>query len=215
MHSNPKNIVAYFDFDGTLTMRDTLVPFLIYVCGLGKFIRQVPIIMPWVILYGLKFIDNENLKQRMLRLMIKGASIAELENKAKKFAQTNLNKYLEPDIYAKMEWHIEQGHSVYLVSANLALYLKYWAKLHKLSGVIATEIEFVAAKCTGNLASRNCYGAQKVLRVNQYLQEKNLHYAYSYGYGNSRGDYELLTMCNEGFFVSGEDIAVWEQNGAN
>ena len=207
-----EEIVAYFDFDGTLTTRDTLLPFLLYIRGFFRFVCYLPLIIPRVILYVLRIIDNEKLKQATLQIVIRGLSRAELENFAKKFARFKLNSYLEPEIYAKMEWHLEQGHKVYIVSANLALYLKYWGLQHKLSGVIATEIEFIDGVCTGNLATHNCYGAQKSLRVKQYLQEHKLCYNYSYGYGNSRGDHELLDMVDEGFFVKNDIITNWEKN---
>ena len=205
-------IVAYFDFDGTLTTRDTLIPFLIYAIGFKKFICIIPLLIPSIILYLCKIIDNEELKQRTLRMTIRGLSTQHLEELAKKFAKFKLNAHLEPEIYAKMEWHIEQGHQIYIVSANLALYLKYWVEQHKLSGIIATEIEFVDGKCTGNLATRNCYATQKPLRVEQYLQYNQISYDYSYGYGNSRGDYELLDMVDEGFFVTGDTITAWEKS---
>ncbi len=208
---NSEQIVAYFDFDGTLTTRDTLIPFLLYTCGFGKFIKYLPLLFSWVVLYVCKLIDNEKLKERTLKVMIGGKSYGELDVVAKKFAKFKLNTYLEPEIYAKMEWHIEQGHKVYIVSANLELYLKYWIKQHQLSGIIATEIEFVDELCTGKLSTKNCYGPQKPLRVKQYLQQYGLNYKYSYGYGNSRGDYELLDMVDEGYFVHGDKLVAWEK----
>ena len=115
-------------------------------------------------------------------------------------------------MYSKLEYHLEHGHSIVLVSANLALYLNHWAKRHNIDHVIATEIEFKNGKCTGKLKTRNCYGVQKVIRINEYLKNKEAKYCYSYGYGNSHGDYELLNFVDEGFFISGNEITPWEKN---
>jgi phosphatidylglycerophosphatase C len=128
-----------------------------------------------------------------------------VENKAKSFAISRLNKYIKPAVYAKVEWHREHHHTLVLVSANLAIYLRYWANLHKLDYVIATEIDFdVNNYVSGKLATRNCYGAEKVSRIEQFLSNEKLQFCYSYGYGNSAGDKEMLGHVDEAYYVSGE-----------
>lgn len=205
-----KKIIAYFDFDGTITRRDTLVPFLIYVIGWSKFLVKLPLLIPIVLMYILKIITNEQAKQKTLTILIKGYSEDFLEAKAKEFARFQLDKFIKPEIYYKIEYHLEHGHSIILISANLAIYLKYWAKIHKLNCAIATEIEFINGKATGKLATKNCYGEQKIIRINQFLEKyPEFNLAYGYGYGNSKGDYELLNYVNEAYWVSGSEIIPW------
>lgn len=209
--SNGLNIVAYFDFDGTLTTEDTLLSFLIHCVGWIKFFVNLPRIIPHITLYLLKIITNEQAKERILIILLKGVSYTDLDKKAKSFAYGHISKFIKPDIFAKLEYHKEHGHKVILISANLAIYLKYWAIRHKIDGVIATEIEFVNNIATGALASPNCYGEQKVLRLKHYLVENCLNFNYSYGYGNSRGDHELLDYVNEGYLVEGEEFRQWKR----
>ncbi|HLX52414.1 MAG TPA: HAD-IB family phosphatase, partial [Aquella sp.] len=123
----------------------------------------------------------------------------------------HISKYIKPDVFAKLEYHKEHGHKVIIISANLAMYLRHWATMHKIDGVIATEIEFVNDIATGRLATPNCYGEQKVLRLKQYLAENNITFGYSYGYGNSKGDHELLDYVNEGYIVEGEEFSQWKE----
>ena len=206
-----KDIVAYFDFDGTLTTKDTLVPFVLYATGWIKFILNLPRICIVVFLYLFKFIDNENAKERFLTIMLKGVSEDNLELEAKNFSLTKLDKYIKPEIYTKLEYHQEHKHNVILISANLAIYLRYWIKKHSLTDVIATEIEFINGVTTGRLATRNCYGEQKNIRLKKYLADKNLNFVYSYGYGNSAGDFELLKAVDEGYWVTDGTIISWEE----
>lgn len=205
-----KRIAAYFDFDGTITTRDTLLPFLIFTVGWLKFIINLPRLLPIVLLYYLRIISNEEAKQRTLTLLVAGLKEYLLEHKAKSFALTQLHKYIKPVVYAKLEWHREHGHDLIIVSANLEVYLKYWVKFHKLNHLIGTKLKidnngFV----TGKLATRNCYGPQKTLRIKEYCRVHNLNYCYSYGYGNSAGDYEMLESVNEAFWINGDYIAQW------
>ena len=206
-------IVAYFDFDGTLSTKDTLIPFLLYCTGVWRFSLKLPQLL-WVgLLYGLKIIDNQEAKQRTLTQLLKGWKAVDLEQKAKSFALTHLNKYLKPQIYAKLEWHREQGHVLILVSANLAVYLRYFAKLHKINGVIATEIVEQGGVISGRLATPNCYAGQKVLRIQDYLHAGSLAFDYSYAYGNSRGDYEMLELVDEPYYVSGDEFMLYTKSG--
>ncbi|MFN7093834.1 MAG: HAD-IB family hydrolase [Burkholderiales bacterium] len=206
------NIVAYFDFDGTITTKDTLLPFLKYTVGRLKFILKLPLVMPIGLLYLLKLITNEQAKQMTLTVMLKGYTQEELTQKSQSFAEEKLNRLIKPEVYNKLEYHLEHGHKVVLVSANLAIYLRYWAKLHQLYAVIATEIEFVNGNCSGRLATRNCYGPHKVTRINQYLATTGAKFSYSYGYGNSRGDYELLDYVNKAYWIKGKNILSWVDN---
>ncbi len=206
-----KDIVAYFDFDGTLTSKDTLIPFVLYAVGWSKFLLNLPRVAIIVFLYVFKIINNENAKQRFLTIMLKGMSEDNLDTTAKNFSLTKLDKYLKPDIYSKLEYHKEHKHNIIIISANLAIYLRYWAKKHDLTDIIATEIEFINGVATGVLATRNCYGEQKIMRLQEYLTSKKLNFAYSFGYGNSTGDYELLKYVDEGYWITDDTTISWKE----
>lgn len=209
-----KTVVAYFDFDGTITTKDTLLPFLLEVVGYPKFIFKLPVILPTVFLYLLKVINNEIAKEKVLNILLKGKKENFLEEKAQNFAKKRIDKLIKPEIFAKLEYHQEHNHTIIIVSANLAIYLRFWAILHKIDAVIATELDFCNGRFTGRLATRNCYGLEKTKRIRHYL-EANGAYTYSYGYGNSAGDHELLNFVDEGYWVSGNSIEPWTRNGSN
>lgn len=204
-----RDIVAYFDFDGTLTTKDTLLPFLIYCVKWPIFLIKAPLLFPTLVLYVFKIITNEEAKQRTLIILLKGYSFKKIDKLAQKFAQNKLSKYIKPEVFAKLEYHKEHAHQIILVSANLAVYLRYLAQIYKLDGVIATEIEFIDNIATGRLATPNCYGLQKTIRINEYLVSNNLKYSYRYAYGNSPGDYELLDYVDEGYWVEGILFKSW------
>ena len=165
--------------------------------GVKGFILKSYLIIPILISYVLKLINNEQAKQKILTVLLKGYPQSYLDNKAQLFATNVLDKFITPEVYSKLEYHIEHGHTIILVSANLAIYLNYWASRHKINHVIATEIEFTNDICTGKLKTRNCYGLQKVIRIKEFLKNTGESFSYSYGYGNSHGDHELLNFVDE------------------
>lgn len=206
---NPNFIVVYFDFDGTLTRYDTLIPFLIFCVGLKEFLLKSPRLLMILINYVFKLIDNSTAKAAAIDILFKTKTHKFLLQQAKNFADHRLDRFLQANLFKKLEWHREMGHKIILVSANLAIYLRPWAFRHGLFDVIATELEVKHGILTGKLATSNCYAEHKVSRIKAYLQQKNLKFEYSYGYGNSRGDYEMLDYVIEGYFVTATKIISW------
>ncbi len=215
LKNSSKTIVAYFDFDGTITSFDTFIIFLIYVTGWPKFLIKLPRLLKVAFLYLFKFVNNEVAKEQVLTIMIKGYPEDFIEKKAFKFALKKIGKYIKPDVYTRLQYHYEHGHKILVVSANLAIYLRYWASQHKIDGVIGTEIEFKDGVCTGKLATKNCYAKQKVARILHYLEDNDLTFDYSYGYGNSQGDRDLLNYVDEGYWVTRHEILVWKSHAAS
>lgn len=207
--SDQKTTVAYFDFDGTISSSDTLVPFLIHAVGYKKFILNLPCILSIAFCYIIKSINNEKAKERVITLLLKGMTLESLDRMAQTFVMHKLPQYIKSDILAKIEYHKKLGHRVILVSANLSIYLRYFVKQHQLDDVIGTQLEVIDVLVTGKLATRNCYGIEKINRIKRYLSENNIIVDYSYGYGNSKGDYELLNFVNEGYWIKHNSVTTW------
>lgn len=200
---------AYFDFDGTLTKYDTFFIFILYTCGISKVLWHSIHLIYILLLKCFKLISNQQAKQRVLTLMLKGKPKKWLESKSKRFVQTKLTKHIQPNIYNLLLKHIKQDDAVFIISANLDIFLIEWAKLHNVTALIATNLEFKDGVFTGNLASNNCFGIEKLNRLQIFIQANNINVQYSYAYGNSKGDYELLNHAHEGFFIKNSAITMW------
>ena len=66
---------------------------------------------------------------------------------------------------------------------------------HHLS-IVGTRIEVVDGKVTGRFLTANCYGPEKVRRVQALLSRARDHYHIT-AYGDSRGDKEMLQYADE------------------
>lgn len=190
---------AFFDFDGTITVKDTLLPFLYFAFPLPNFIFNLFCLIPYVILYLLGAIDNSQMKVYCLTKFIKGLEDQELEDKAKEFAESKLKDLVRPQALEKIKWHQRQGHHVFLVSANLHVFLKYWGVSEGIEQTIATILEQDSQGLyTGKLVGKNCYGDEKVKRLGACLDLNGHNYIFAYG--DSRGDKEMLEIADEAFF---------------
>ena len=194
-----KPVVAAFDFDGTLTRHDTMFPFLLHTVGWSKFIRHVTMLLPTLTGYGLGTIRNDIAKERVFVRFLSGMDIGALKDKGAQFAEKKLPGLLRPEAMQRLAWHKQQGHHCVVISASLELYVKPWAQQAGFDGVIATHLEMLDdGHTTGKLSGKNCFGPEKVRRLEELLGSKSAYTLYAYG--DSRGDRELLSAADFAYY---------------
>lgn len=199
--SAPQNkpVVAAFDFDGTLTRRDTLFPFLLHVAGWNRFIFHVSALAPTLAAYGLGMMRNDVAKERVLTRFLSGMRSDELQHKATQFAMHKLPLLVRREALQRMDWHKQQGHRCVVISASLELYLQPWASKAGFDHIIGSRLETQEdGRVTGNLLGANCFGPEKVRRLEALLGTLDAYTLYAYG--DSRGDKELLSIADHAYY---------------
>ncbi|AIY42156.1 Phosphoserine phosphatase [Collimonas arenae] len=189
-----QDIVVAFDFDGTISTSDSLRDFVRHAVGPGRFTLGLISASPWLLGMLLGLCDRASAKARFLAVTLAGTTQPALEEMARHYAETRLPLLVRPDMAARIREHRQRGHRLVLVSASPALYLKYWASSAGFDTVLATELEFRDGRFTGRLASPNCWGPQKVQRLQQWFGDNPPHSLYAYG--DSRGDREMLALAD-------------------
>jgi len=189
--------IAFFDFDGTITIDDSLIKFIRFVAGDAKTLWGMIFLSPMLITYKLKLIPNYKAKQMMFSYFFKGMDEQQFLKVAKEYSLNHIDTILRPQAMEKIAWHKEQGHKIVVVSASIECWLKPWCDKHDLE-LIATNIEMKNSIVTGKLLSKNCYGIEKFNRVHEAYNLSD--YSYIYAYGDSRGDRELLSLADESFY---------------
>lgn len=194
-----KPVVAAFDFDGTLTRRETLLAFLLHTLGPLRVARDALMLSPTLAGYGLGLIRNDIAKQRVFVRCLGGMRIDELRRQGEQFAATTLPGLMRPEAMRRLAWHRQQGHRCVVISASLELYVRPWAIQAGFDDVLATHLEIRAdGTTTGMLSGNNCYGIEKVRRLDSLLGARDGYTLYAYG--DSRGDRELLSAADYGYY---------------
>ncbi|MEQ1526782.1 MAG: HAD family hydrolase [Gallionella sp.] len=194
-----KPIVAAFDFDGTLTRHDTMFPFLLFVVGRSAFIRHCIKLLPTLIGYKLGIVRNNIAKERVFICFLSGMCVVELRHKAEQFAVQKLPALLRIEAMQRLTWHRQQGHRCVVISASLAIYLRPWANQVGFDDVLATQLEILQdEKITGKLSGGNCFGTEKVKRLEKLLGDRAGYTLYAYG--DSSGDKELLAYADYPYY---------------
>jgi phosphatidylglycerophosphatase C len=190
-----KPVVAAFDFDGTLTRRDTLLPFLRYLLGDVQVAHQALALFSTLVGYRLGLIDNGIAKERVFIQCLGGIRMKELQQQGERFAMYVLPGLLNHDAIQRLEWHKQQGHRCIVISASMELYVQPWAIKAGFDDVIATRLGMREDGCvTGKLSGKNCFGIEKVRRLEALLGKRENYTLYAYG--DSQGDNELLASAN-------------------
>jgi len=191
--------VAAFDFDGTLSTRDNLLPYLRIVAGTRDLVRAIAVAAPALAASGRDPRQRDAAKAILLRGTVAGRSEAYLRDLGVRYARLVVSQHLAPDTLARLEQHQADGHATVLVSASLHTYLDPIAELLGVDAVLATALEVDAdGRCTGEIAGANVRGIEKVRRLDEWLAGREM---LIHAYGDSSGDDELLARSHHGVRV--------------
>ena len=202
----PPPVVAAFDFDGTLTRGDSLLPFLRGGLGWPRLLVALLRCSPWLVGYALHLISNDVAKARLLRVTLSGRSTAEMQLWTERWLANSLPGELRDWTMARLAWHQQAGHCCVMVSASSDIYLKRAAEHLGFDALICTELEQQAGVMTGRMKTPNCYGQQKVLRLKAWLAGR---YGPAlgpsvtlYAYGDTSGDKPMLRLAQHAWYRS-------------
>ena len=188
-----KKIYA-FDFDGTLTTKDTLIEFIRYAkgsmaLGLG-FLRYAHLL----VLMKLGLYPNYKAKQKVFAHFFKNTTLDDFNALCKAFAASS-SHLLRPNAIEAIDQAIKEESEVVIVSASIDNWVQPFFPQVK---VVGTQIEVIDGKLTGRFLSKNCYGQEKVNRIlSLYPNRQDYHLT---AYGDSRGDKEMLAFADESHF---------------
>ena len=192
------------DFDGTLTTSDTLLHFIRFACGWKRFLWGFCCFAPLLVLMKLHLYPNWKAKQRVFAHFFAGMKQQEFNRLCTAFVQAN-QRLLRPSMVKKLNEALLRGDRVMVVSASI----DNWVRPFFGEGVsvVGTQVEVADGRLTGRFATPNCYGAEKVKRVQEALAQADGHFHrtdwHITAYGDSRGDREMLAFANEGHRVGG------------
>lgn len=193
--------MALFDLDGTLTRRDTYLPF---VLGLllrrpARWVRTPLLLLP-VLRYLLGRLDRGALKGAILHHLFAGLSRAHLGHWSARFATGSLAFRMHAEGVATLKAHLAAGDHVVLMSASPDLYVPLIAEGLGAHEVHCTRVRWVADRLDGRLAGPNLRDHEKT-RVLGELRMRHPGLPVI-AYGNSAPDLFHMRQCEEAVYVN-------------
>lgn len=191
--------IAVFDFDGTITKKDSFVDFIIFNFAFIKLLVGFLRVVPQIVLYLVGKVPNCVPKRKMLDVFFKGMTEEEFLRRCKEYSLNRIDRMLRNEMIEKIQWHKAQRHKLVIVSASIDEWIIPWAENNGFEKVIATKIGVFGGVLTGDFGSENCYGEQKVKSFLEQYPCREEYYLYVYG--DSEGDRQMLELADEGFIL--------------
>ncbi len=185
-----KNL-ALFDFDGTLYNKDSLLEFTKYSRGNITFYFGMILLSPYLVLMKLGILSNEKVKIKYFKYFFKNCKYKHFKVIAKDFSLYEIEKNLDLKILENFKNHIKSKDKIYIVTASIPDWILPWSAKFNVK-VLGTELEIIDGKITGNFATKNCFGKEKVNRIKASINLDNFENIYVYGSG--KGDLEMLQL---------------------
>lgn len=189
MEREKKNL-AIFDFDGTITKGDSFLHFLKFMVGSKRYYSGLFQLSPWLVAYKAGILPNYKAKEKVTKWFFSGMD-QEVFNKACVDFLPQLDRLVKKSAMEKIRHHKTEGHQIVVVSASFENYLGPWCASNELD-CMGTRLEVKKSRLTGKFHGRNCFGYEKVRR----LEEKYVldDYETIHVYGDSPGDKEILRL---------------------
>jgi phosphatidylglycerophosphatase C len=232
--------IAFFDFDGTITTKDTLLEFIKYSNGKFRFYLGFLVNSPWLVAYKCKIIPNQSAKEKVLGWFFRKCPFDVFQEHCDRFAAEVLPGLIRPKALLEIAKLQGSGATVVIVSASPENWISGWALPRKID-LIATRLEMTISPdaatreipaapaagepraagrppavqaasigsapsvgaadtrtLTGKIEGKNCYGGEKVRRIQEaYSLEE---YSEIYAYGDTSGDRPMLKLGTLSFY---------------
>ena len=191
-----KRTIAAFDFDGTLTVKDSFPAFIRYATGTPRFLAGFLLYAPLLVLMKLRLYPGDKAKEQVFSHFFKGWEYQRFQMLGQAFAAEVETIRNEPTI-KRLQRYVDDGDTVYVISASIREWVEPWSLQQGVNAVLATEVEVGAdGKLTGRFKTRNCNGEEKVNRLLQVEPDRETYRLVAFG--DSNGDRPLLAFADEG-----------------
>lgn len=185
-------IINVYDFDKTIYDGDSTIDFYLFcICKNPILVFLLPITILYFIIYKLKFIDKLKFKEKFFSFL---KYIKNIDNLVQLFWERNKKK-IKP-------WFINDNSSnKIIISVSPEFLLRYIINEINVIDIIGTKVN----KHTGKFESKNCYGKEKVKRLNEKYSECLIEKFFS----DSKSDKYLAQISKTSFLVKKDVVKRW------
>ncbi len=189
--------IAFFDFDGTVTTKDTLLEFIRFSKGNLAFVAGFLLYSPWIVAFKAGIISNQAAKERVLTHFFKGWTAEAFNTACLRFAEQRLPSLLRPQALTEIDRLKRDGAEVVIVSASPEDWIRPWTEAMDIK-LIASRLILSAGRLTGRIHGANCHGEEKVRRIGEKYQLKD--FTDIFAFGDSSGDKPMLALANHPYY---------------
>lgn len=185
--------IAFFDFDGTITCKDSFAEFIKFSNKGTALVSGIVRSIPYWAGYKIKLLSNQLAKERVMKHFFFRKSEIEFQTLGNRFVEEILPQIIRPAALKEIARLRQSGTELVLVSASPEQWIAQWAQQQNMI-LISTQLEFDQQGFTGRFKGLNCHGEEKVRRIKELYDLSQ--YEYIYAYGDSSGDLPMLALAH-------------------
>lgn len=199
-----KEKLAIFDVDYTLTKRETLVEFYLFMMKKNpKLLKYLPKSLFSSMFYFFNIHDASTVKKIFIRF-IDGIEENEMKKIVEEFYKKRLSKILYKDAIDMIKKMKMQGYKIYLISASAEFYLNELYNIKEVDKVIGTRFTTENGLHRNKITGENCKGEEKVKRLEEVLKEEKIEVDFeeSYMFSDSLSDLPLFNIVGHPYLIN-------------
>lgn len=196
-------VLALFDFDGTLTTRETFGAFIAFAVPRHRRMLGWLLLWPLVVGYRLRLLSGTRVRASVVWIGFRGLGEGNVREAGLRFAQTILPGLMRAEALATMQQHQARGDTVVVVSGAFDTYLAHWCEAHGVE-LLCSRLQHANGRMTGRYAGPQCVGQEKARQV------RSIHaldaYTEVHAYGDTDEDLALLALAHRKFYRGREIV---------
>ena len=193
-----RQTVHAFDFDGTLTSKDTFIELIRFAKGEKELWLALLRHVHLLVAMKLGLYDNGKAKEAVFSYCFKGMTEEAFDDMCRRFASANRRLLRSSGIAMVGRLQAEWNTRVLVVTASLDKWVAPFFNDMPGVTVLGTGIEVKDGVLTGRFSTNNCHGEEKVRRILRLLPDRRTYNLVAYG--DSGGDRAMLDFANEGYY---------------
>ena len=189
--------LALFDFDGTLTDRETMPDFMHAAVRPWRLALGKALLLPLIVGYKARIVPGIAVRAAICFVGFRGIPVGELEAHGRRFAADVLPGTLRPEAMARLAWHQARGDTVVVVSGGLDVYLRPWCEAHGVA-LLCSSLAHENGRFSGRYEGAQCVRGEKARRVLEHYPPTRFQRIHAYG--DTPEDRELLALAHEAHY---------------
>jgi len=192
---------VFFDLDGTITRRDTLVPYVSSLLLRRPWrLPRLMGVLPTLLRFARGKADHGELKGELLRCALGGLTRRVIDAHTARFVPRLLARGVFADARRAIDAHRSQQDYLVLMSASVDLYVPAIGAALGFSETVCSTVRWKGDRLQGTLASPNVRDQEKLVQVRRLRMR--FPDARAIAYGNSMPDLPHLDSVDQGWCVN-------------
>lgn len=142
-------------------------------------------------------------------------SMIELDQFHAEFMAGIIEPMMQPKAFALLDSHRRQGDFLLIITATNGFVTRPIAQRLGVDDILATDPEIIDGRYTGNSLGVPCFQGGKVIRLEQWMNEKGFSLEDAFFYSDSINDLPLLEQVTHPVVVDGDErlTAIAQERG--